>query len=237
MSTAPLLTSDSYGRLVAGLRGRTIVAVDYFVLMVGDEGTDPDEWDYGAWHEPTMGVELTMDDGGTYSAVWGSTFDYYGVELYSAPMRDSLSRVGEPGGSARVAVAEHPSGPGSSPPRSSRAAFSGAARSTALRLRCRKPSTCGPPPVRCGSPLAARPLTSLTGRGRSTCAPTMCSSSLTRMSPSAPDSESDQRPRRRAHGPTASSVLSGRSLGTVVAVAHPEPHGVGAVCLDVLDQR
>ncbi|PYC68361.1 hypothetical protein C7C46_29180 [Streptomyces tateyamensis] len=108
MSTTPLLTSDSYERLVAGLHGRTIVAVDYFVLMVGDEGTDPDEWDYGAWHEPTMGVELTMDDGGTYSAVWGSTFDYYGVELYSAPMRDFLSRIGEPGGSARVAVAEHP---------------------------------------------------------------------------------------------------------------------------------
>ncbi|WP_267254291.1 hypothetical protein [Catenulispora rubra] len=39
-----------------------IVAVDYFVLMGGEEGTDPDEWDYGAWHEPTMGVELAMDD-------------------------------------------------------------------------------------------------------------------------------------------------------------------------------
>jgi hypothetical protein len=107
VSTAPLLTSDSYGRLVAGLRGRTIVAVDYFVLMVGDEGTDPDEWDYGAWHEPTMGVELTMDDGGTYSAVWGSTFDHYGLELYSAPMHHFLSRIAEPGGSARVAVTEH----------------------------------------------------------------------------------------------------------------------------------
>ncbi|MGW3510827.1 hypothetical protein [Streptomyces sp. NPDC000994] len=108
MSTAPPLTSDSYGRIVAGLRGRTIVAVHYFVLMVGNEVTDPDEWDYGAWHEPTMGVELIMDDGGTYSAVWGSTFDYYGVELYSAPMRDFLSRVNKPGGSVRVAVTDHP---------------------------------------------------------------------------------------------------------------------------------
>lgn len=108
VSTAPLLTSDSYERLVASLRGRTIVAVDYFVLMVGDDGTDPDEWDYGAWHEPTMGVELIMDDGGTYSAVWGSTFDYYGLELHAAPMRDFLSRIDEPGGSARVAVADHP---------------------------------------------------------------------------------------------------------------------------------
>ncbi|GLY80539.1 hypothetical protein [Actinoallomurus iriomotensis] len=31
MSTASILTSDGYERLVAGLRGRTIVAVDYFV--------------------------------------------------------------------------------------------------------------------------------------------------------------------------------------------------------------
>ncbi|MFJ6118883.1 hypothetical protein ACWGJX_14745 [Streptomyces sp. NPDC054775] len=107
MITASILTSDGYERLVAGLRGQTIVAVDYFVLMGGDEGTDPDEWDYGTWHEPTMGVELTMDDGGTYSAVWGSTFDYYGVELYPAPMRDFLSHIDEPGGPARVAVAEH----------------------------------------------------------------------------------------------------------------------------------
>ncbi|GLY86030.1 hypothetical protein [Actinoallomurus iriomotensis] len=108
MSAASILTPDSYERLVAGLRGRTIVGVDYFVLVVGDKGTEPDEWDYGAWHEPTMGVELTMDDGGAYSAVRGSTFDYYGVELYSAPMRDFLSGIGEPGGSARVAVSEHP---------------------------------------------------------------------------------------------------------------------------------
>lgn len=107
MSTASILTSDSYERLVTGLRGQTIVAVDYFVLMGGDEGTDPGEWDYDTWHEPTMGVELTMDDGGTYSTVWGSTFDYYGVQLYLAPMRDFLSHIDEPGGSARVAVAEH----------------------------------------------------------------------------------------------------------------------------------
>ncbi|MFB7378857.1 hypothetical protein ACFC6U_40745 [Kitasatospora purpeofusca] len=108
MSAPPLLTFDSYERLVAGLRGRTVVAVEYFVLVGGSEGTDPEEWDYGAWHEPMMGVELTMDNGETYSAVWGSTFDHYGLELYPAPMSGFLSRLGEPGGSARVAVTEHP---------------------------------------------------------------------------------------------------------------------------------
>ncbi len=108
MSTRLSPTPDSYERLVAGLRGRTVVSVDYFVLMSGDEGTEPDEWDYGAWHEPTMGVELITDDGDTHSAVWGSTFDHYGLELYPAPMRDFLSYIDKPGGSARVTVAEHP---------------------------------------------------------------------------------------------------------------------------------
>lgn len=46
--------------------------------MGGEEGNAPDEWDYGAWQEPTMGVELIADDGDTHSAVWGSTFDHYG---------------------------------------------------------------------------------------------------------------------------------------------------------------
>ncbi|MGW0927737.1 hypothetical protein [Streptomyces sp. NPDC002644] len=108
MSTRPFPTPGSYARLVACLRGRTVVSVDYFVLTSGEDGTDPDEWDHGAWHEPTMGVELTVDDGDTYSAVWGSTFDHYGLELYPAPMRDFLSRVDEPGGPARVTVTEHP---------------------------------------------------------------------------------------------------------------------------------
>lgn len=103
-----------------------------------------------------------------------------------------------------------PSGLGSRPRRSSRAVSSGAARTTALRLQCRRPSTCGPPPVRCGSPLAARPLTSLTGQRRSTCAPTMCSSSSTRLSLSVPDSESDQQPRT---GSQANSWLTPQARG------------------------
>lgn len=108
MTAAPPLTADSYERLVADLRGRTILVVGYFVLMVGEEGTDPDEWDYGAWHEPTMGIELAMDDGSTYTATWGHTFDYYGLELYRAPMNDFLSYIGQPGGSARVEATGHP---------------------------------------------------------------------------------------------------------------------------------
>jgi len=104
----PKLTADSYEGLVAGLLGRTVVAVDYYVLTGGEEGTEPDEWDHGTWHEPTMGVELTMDDGANYSAVWGHTFDCYGLELYPAPMREFRTRIDQPGGSARVSAAGHP---------------------------------------------------------------------------------------------------------------------------------
>ncbi|MEZ0110831.1 hypothetical protein ABH920_004846 [Catenulispora sp. EB89] len=107
MNAPPPLTAERYERLVAGLRGRAIVAVDYCVLMGGEEGTDPDEWDSGAWHEPTMGVELAMDDGNIYTATWGHTFDYYGLELYPAPMSDFLSSIGQPGGSARITASGH----------------------------------------------------------------------------------------------------------------------------------
>ena len=108
VTAAPPLTAESYERLVADLRGCAILAVDYFVLMVGEEGTDPDEWDYGAWHEPTMGVELTVDDGSIYTATWGHAFDYYGLELYAAPMSDFLSYLGQPGGTARIEATGHP---------------------------------------------------------------------------------------------------------------------------------
>jgi hypothetical protein len=109
MTAAPKLTADGYERLVAGLRGQTILAVDYFVLMTGDDGPEPGEWDFGTWHEPTMGVELTMDTGSTYSAIWNNTFDCYGLELYPAPMSHFILNIGQPGGSARISATVHPS--------------------------------------------------------------------------------------------------------------------------------
>ncbi|MFI0454489.1 hypothetical protein [Actinomadura sp. 6N118] len=109
MDSVPKLTVESYEQLVTSLRGRTVLTVDYFVLMTGDEGTTPDGWDYGTWHEPTMGIELTMDPGTTYSATWNHTFGHYGLELYRAPMSDFVFNIGKPGGSARITVADHPS--------------------------------------------------------------------------------------------------------------------------------
>jgi hypothetical protein len=94
---------DDYECLVASLTGQTIEAVDYCVLMAGADGMEPDDWDYGTWHEPTMGVEL-VTGGGVYSAIWGDVFDWHGLEVYSDPMSEHIGGVGDEGGTARVAV-------------------------------------------------------------------------------------------------------------------------------------
>ncbi|MEY9932043.1 hypothetical protein ABH926_006692 [Catenulispora sp. GP43] len=97
-----------YERLVAGLAGQMIVGVDYFVLCGGEDGTEPEDWDRGGWHEPTMGVELLMADGEKYSAVWDHTFDYYGIELYRSPITDHVRTTENGGTTARCALTGNP---------------------------------------------------------------------------------------------------------------------------------
>ncbi|MFC0550503.1 hypothetical protein ACFFHJ_06365 [Planotetraspora thailandica] len=101
------LTALEYERTVALLRGRRIQRVIYYPLMSGEDGCEVEDWDFGAWHQPTMGVELFTDDGTRFSAVWGSNFDHYGLEVFPEPMTAHLARVGEPGGSAQVDVTDH----------------------------------------------------------------------------------------------------------------------------------
>ncbi|GGP02645.1 hypothetical protein LDL08_13070 [Nonomuraea glycinis] len=103
-----LLSAVEYERTAAVLRGRRIHRVVYYPLMGGKGGCDVEEWDFGAWHQPTMGVELFTDDGGCFSAVWGSSFDRYGLEVFPVPMTAQLRMIGEPGGSAAVDVTDHP---------------------------------------------------------------------------------------------------------------------------------
>jgi hypothetical protein len=90
------------------LRGACVTAVVYYPLTGGDDGTVVEEWDFGPWHQPTMGVELITDDGSHFSAVWGSSFDHYGLEVFPEPMTHFLTRIGEPAGSAAVTVTDHP---------------------------------------------------------------------------------------------------------------------------------
>jgi hypothetical protein len=39
----------------------------YFGLFY--DTTEPVEWDFGEWHWPEFGVELTVEDGSCYSAL------------------------------------------------------------------------------------------------------------------------------------------------------------------------
>ncbi|MFD1543765.1 hypothetical protein [Nonomuraea guangzhouensis] len=103
-----LLTAVKYERTAATLRGRRIRKVVYYPLTGGEDGCDVVEWDFGTWHQPTMGVELFTDDGACFSAVWGSSFDHYGLEVFPEPMTAHLRMIGEPGGPAAVDVTDHP---------------------------------------------------------------------------------------------------------------------------------
>lgn len=102
------LTEDEYESTVASLRGARLVEVTYYPLSCGAEGTEVEDWDFGGWHLPTMGVELRTEDGTRYSAVWGQSFDYYGLEIFRAPISSELGLIAEPGGPAEVSVTGHP---------------------------------------------------------------------------------------------------------------------------------
>jgi hypothetical protein len=108
MGTSLIEAAGDYERLVAELPGKTIVGVDYFVLCGGEEVTEPEDWDYGGWHQPTMGVELLMADGEKYSAVWDHTFEYYGIELYRSPITDHVVTPEEGGTTARCTLTVNP---------------------------------------------------------------------------------------------------------------------------------
>lgn len=89
---------------MAELRGHRLADVVYYPLSIDNEGR-PDNWDFGDWHEPTMGVELITDNGHRYSAIWNNTFTEYGLEIFPRPMTDFV--LGGPGGSVAVPVSDH----------------------------------------------------------------------------------------------------------------------------------
>ena len=105
----PKLTEDAYRSTAESLVGVRLTEVTYYPLNRGDDGTEVEEWDFGVWHQPTMGVGLLAEDGTQYSAVWGWSFDDHGLELYREPMSSQLRGIGQPGGAAELVVTDHPS--------------------------------------------------------------------------------------------------------------------------------
>ena len=106
--TAYRLTHAQLERIVASLRGLRITQIDYALLTGGPDGNDILEWDYGAFHEPTMGLQLTSDIGAAFTVTWGSSFGYYSMETHDRTITDLLARIGEPGGPTILAVGHHP---------------------------------------------------------------------------------------------------------------------------------
>ncbi|GAB1821682.1 hypothetical protein [Herbidospora sp. RD11066] len=102
-----MLTAVEYERTAALLRGSRIRSVVYYPLTCGDDGFEVEEWDFGPWHQPTMGVELHTDDA-CFSAVWGDSFDHHDLEVFPEPMAAHLVMIGEQGGPAAVDVTAHP---------------------------------------------------------------------------------------------------------------------------------
>jgi hypothetical protein len=72
-------------RVAALLSGQRITTVRYFLLSF-DDG-QPEEWDFGVWHQPTMGVELVTENGDTFSAIWNQYEEWgFGVDLFAEPV-------------------------------------------------------------------------------------------------------------------------------------------------------
>ncbi|MEU7769431.1 hypothetical protein AB0B25_30695 [Nocardia sp. NPDC049190] len=92
--------------VVAELRGQRLADVVYCPLAIGDDGRLAEEWDFGDWHEPTMGVELAFHSGRRYSAIWNNTVIEFGLEVFPKPMVDCL--LVALGGCVVVPVSDHP---------------------------------------------------------------------------------------------------------------------------------
>jgi hypothetical protein len=84
--------------------------VAYYPLTEGEdtEGeAEVEEWDFGGWHLPTMGVVLAFDDGDWALATWNSSFEHLGLEVTVAPSRVGLRDINPPGAPNEVLVGEH----------------------------------------------------------------------------------------------------------------------------------
>ena len=85
--------------------GKRISRVVYYGLDYGPD--EVVEWDFGEWHWPEFGVEFTMDDGTTYSALWGDAFSHFDLEFLPQRMSSRLHGVGDPGGPRVWDVTDH----------------------------------------------------------------------------------------------------------------------------------
>lgn len=101
------LAAEPLKLTVASLISQRIAAVMYAALTGGADGHEPEAWDHGDWHEPTMGCQVTTDAGAQFTLIWNHTFGCYGLEVFEQPLTDFLVDVGEPWFPHAFAVDDH----------------------------------------------------------------------------------------------------------------------------------
>lgn len=82
--------------------------MSYAVLAHGEDGLEPETWDYIDWHEATMGCQLTTGTRTEFTFTWHNTFGCYGLEVFEQPLESFPSGVGEPWRPATIIVDCHP---------------------------------------------------------------------------------------------------------------------------------
>jgi hypothetical protein len=104
MIKRPRPSEASLRQTSAAMVGQRILRVDYYILGAGDQ---LEEWDYGDWHQPTMGISFQTANGATFSATWDDTFGHYGIELTEGSMERYLPTLDGPEGPSTVEVSAH----------------------------------------------------------------------------------------------------------------------------------
>jgi hypothetical protein len=98
-------TLEANEAVASALATRELTGVSYFPMALASEN-EPVEWDFGVWHQPTMGVELTTAEGSVYSLIWNQYGDWgFGVDLYDLPAAKHLIDGAD---APVVEVSDHP---------------------------------------------------------------------------------------------------------------------------------
>jgi hypothetical protein len=96
-------------RAADALVGQRITRVLYVGLTYDSADPDIVRWDFGDWHWPEAGVELTSSDGTKLHAIWDSQITHFELTLEIGPISDVWRPLQEDPPTARAwDVTHHP---------------------------------------------------------------------------------------------------------------------------------
>lgn len=96
-------------RAVDALVGQRIRRVMYVGLTYDSAEPEIVRWDFGDWHWPEVGVELSSSDGTKLHAIWDSQITHFELTLASGPISDAWLPLRDDPATARAwDVTHHP---------------------------------------------------------------------------------------------------------------------------------